>query len=314
MHQGSSILFLTVGGSHQPLVTAIRGLQPARVIFFCTESAPGQRGSRSQVDGKGLCIKTRPQDDKPTLPNIPAQCGLEGGSWDIVAVPGDDLDGAYRSMADAIEREAAAHPRARLLADYTGGTKTMSAALVLAALSRGTIELNFVAGARGDLVKVRDGTQMVAPVAMDAIRLEREMTPFLACWQRYAYDEAARGLAALRVPAQPELRNGLMRAIHFSEALSAWDLFDHAAAFDRLGAYDALASNFLGPRWAGLRMLASTGAADARGEGLRIWDLWLNAQRRAAAGRYDDAVARAYRMLEWGGSVGAADAQGLEYE
>ena len=31
----------------------------------------------------------------------------------------------------------------------------------------------------------------------------------------------------------------------------------------------------------------------------RLWDLWLNAQRRAAQGRYDDAVARGYRLLEW---------------
>ena len=30
-----------------------------------------------------------------------------------------------------------------------------------------------------------------------------------------------------------------------------------------------------------------------------MFDLWLNAKRRAAQGRYDDAVARTYRLLEW---------------
>ena len=28
-------------------------------------------------------------------------------------------------------------------------------------------------------------------------------------------------------------------------------------------------------------------------------DLWRNAERRAVQGRYDDAVARCYRMVEW---------------
>ena len=31
----------------------------------------------------------------------------------------------------------------------------------------------------------------------------------------------------------------------------------------------------------------------------RLFDLWLNAKRRAARGRYDDAVARIYRLIEW---------------
>lgn len=34
-------------------------------------------------------------------------------------------------------------------------------------------------------------------------------------------------------------------------------------------------------------------------EALQLFDLWRNAQRRAVQGRYDDAVARVYRLLEW---------------
>jgi hypothetical protein len=49
-------LYLTVGGSHQPLVTAIQSLRPQRVVFFCTDRDPAtdQPGSRTQVEGKGL--------------------------------------------------------------------------------------------------------------------------------------------------------------------------------------------------------------------------------------------------------------------
>lgn len=38
---------------------------------------------------------------------------------------------------------------------------------------------------------------------------------------------------------------------------------------------------------------------DPRRKAACLWDLWRNAERRAAQGRYDDAVARVYRLLEW---------------
>ena len=38
---------------------------------------------------------------------------------------------------------------------------------------------------------------------------------------------------------------------------------------------------------------------DADQEPARLFDLWRNAERRATQGRYDDAAARVYRLLEW---------------
>ena len=294
-----TVLLCTVGGSHQPVVTAIRELAPARVVFLCSEPEPGQTGSCVQVRGKGMCIKARPADEKPTLPNIPTQCNLGADTWEIVAVPPDDLDGACLVMRGAIERARGLCPDARLIADITGGTKTMTAALMLVALDQDGVALQFVTGARADLVKVQDGTQMIAPVNASALRLRRDMAPLLGAWQRYAYDEAAQGLARLPSPSDPALLRTLMSARHFSQALSAWDRFDHAAALLLLEPYKPLAASILQQGWPDLKMLAGGASDDPRAEGLRIWDLWLNAQRRAAAGRYDDAVARAYRTLEW---------------
>ena len=52
------------------------------------------------------------------------------------------------------------HPNARIIADYTGGTKTMSAALVLATYDK-KIDLSLVTGPRTDQVKnhVRGGRE-----------------------------------------------------------------------------------------------------------------------------------------------------------
>jgi CRISPR-associated protein (TIGR02710 family) len=45
---------------------------------------------------------------------------------------------------------------------------------------------------------------------------------------------------------------------------------------------------------------------------MKIYDLWRNAQRRAAQGRYDDAVARVYRLLEWSAQWLLREASGIE--
>lgn len=297
----SVLLFATVGGSHQPVVTAIRQARPRRVVFFCTDRDPATHtpGSRTQVEGGGLCIRADAKDDKPTLPNIPTQCGLGAGDFEVRIVPADDLDGAYAAIRVAMREARERFPDARLVADYTGGTKTMTAALVLAALDHGA-DLQLVAGTRADLVRVRDGTQEAAPAQVEAVRLEREMAPLLAAWSRFAYDEAAAGLESIPVPANPRLRATRRRAVDLSRGFAAWDRFDHASALSLIDPYGGSLRPAIGARLDALKHLAGNSPEHhARREGLRIWDLWLNARRRAAAGRYDDAVARAYRMIEW---------------
>ncbi len=295
----TTILLATVGGSHQPIVTAIRANRPEHVFFFCTDRDPatGQPGSRVQIEGKGACIKAAPKDDKPTLTNIPAQCGLADADWELRIVPADDLDGAFSAMRAALAELRGRFPAARLLADYTGGTKTMTAALVLAALESADVELGLVTGSRGDLVRVADGTQGAAAASVNGVRLARAMQPYLDAWRRHAYSEAADGLAALPAPRQPGLRAARDRARDLSAAFAAWDRFDHRAAAALFDLYAGVAAPVLGAWYAPLRVLA--GSDSPKRTGLLIWDLWLNALRRAADGRHDDAVARVYRVIEW---------------
>jgi hypothetical protein len=70
----SSILLITVGGSHQPIATAIRSLEPDRTIFICSD---GSKGSQSQVLRTGKpCEVRRGMEVVERLPNIPTQVGL----------------------------------------------------------------------------------------------------------------------------------------------------------------------------------------------------------------------------------------------
>ena len=90
----NTVLLCTVGGSHQPILTAIESTSPDFVCFFCTgrDPATGQAGSIRQVTGKGSVIKAQPGDSGATLPNIPRQAGLDDGAFEAREVPADDLD------------------------------------------------------------------------------------------------------------------------------------------------------------------------------------------------------------------------------
>ncbi|NLV24733.1 MAG: TIGR02710 family CRISPR-associated protein [Deltaproteobacteria bacterium] len=298
MTDPNTILVITVGGSYQPIVTAIKETAPAFISFICSERDPGtgKPGSNIQILGQGNVIKAKQQDDKPNLPNIPTQLGLSCEQFNVVTVAADDLDNAFVTLLATLESFREKFPRSRLIADYTGGTKSMSAALVLAALEVDGVELELVTGNRADLIKVRDGTQYIATAISDAVRLHRSMAPHLNSWKRFAYDEAAAGLEAIPVPQNTAFRHRLFRARDLSRAFAAWDRFDHEEARRLLDNYAPVTAQELQPH---INMLRAITGVSPRREPTLLFDLWRNAERRAAQGRYDDAVARVYRLVEW---------------
>ena len=292
------VLLCTVGGSHQPILKAIESISPEYVCFLCTgrDLDSGRPGSIVQVTGKGDVIKAGRNDDKPTLPNIPTQAGLDEGHFEAREVPADDLDGAYFVMRTAAVELADRFSGTRLIADYTGGTKTMTAALVCVALERDDIELQLIAGARPDLLRVADGTEQAAAASVARLRLDRAMAPYLGAWSRFAYHEAAEGLDGIRIVANApdKARLGLARAL--SRALARWDDFDHAGALELIAIYAGRIARCCPALLPTLRLLASE---KEQREPALLFDLWWNAERRAVQGRFDDAVARWYRLMEW---------------
>ena len=293
------ILLCTVGGSYQPILEAIRSTSPRYVCFFCTgrDPATGRPGSIVQITGKGNIIKAGRDDKKPTLPNIPTQAGLDDGRFDAREVPADDLDGACFAMLEATEELAKRFPGAHFIADYTGGTKTMTAALVCAALERDDVELQIVAGARSNLVQVVDGTEQAMEASVARLRLDRAMAPYLGAWRRFAYHEAAEGLDRIRIATNAADRGRLALVRALGRALARWDDFDHAGALELIETYAARVAPCYPTMLPTLRLLTHDG--DSRHTPARLFDLWRNAERRAAQGRYDDAVARWYRLMEW---------------
>jgi CRISPR-associated protein (TIGR02710 family) len=295
-----TVLIITVGGSHQPILTAIRERQPAFVLFFCTDKdeATGRPGSITTIKGQGQPIEVRRGETIERHANIPTQAGLTVDSFDVCIVPPDDLDRTVAIMLNAVSALRQRFPNARLVADYTGGTKSMTAALVLAAVESEAVALQVVTGPRADLVKVYDGRQSGLDVSDEGIRARRSMAPYLAAWQRFAYGESANGLRRIAMPGSSSLRAELQIARDLSGAFDAWDRFDHRAALDQLEMYRPRIGATAAPWFTALKSLNAV-PEEPRRTPARLWDLWLNAQRRAAQGRFDDAVARGYRLLEW---------------
>jgi len=245
-----------------------------------------------------MVIKRDQRDEKPSLPNIPDQLGLAADQFGTCIIPADDLDGAMSKMHAAITKVSGKFPEAKLIADYTGGTKTMSAALVCAALEREEMELRLVTGPRGNLKQVRQGTEQAIVASSEGARLNKQIKLSLDCWSRYAYQRALSELSAIApVAANAPFREKLDVVRLLSDAFARWDAFDHDGAFGLLQDYGGRIGKVWPNMLRDLRLLIDE--KNPLRVPMCILDLWRNAERRAAQGRFDDAVARVYRLIEW---------------
>ncbi|NJK51825.1 MAG: TIGR02710 family CRISPR-associated protein [Leptolyngbyaceae cyanobacterium SU_3_3] len=305
----TKILFITVGGSHQPIVTSIQILQPDRVIFICSD---GNRGSKSQVIGEGTpCEVRRGNEILERLPNIPQQAKLGDRfqpNQDLVLIQEpDDLAECYVTCSAKIQQIQQQIPDAQLMADYTGGTKSMSVGLSMAALDyRSTLYLT--TATRTNIIRVDRG-EITGQVSISPVVVQRVIEQFLpVVLEQYNYPAAITELK--RLLPEMALPSEIKRKLHDLHAcccgLDAWDRFNHREALEFLIPYMQKPSIkevvlFLKRVIDSRSKMDSSfsGEEGSNGNGYEIVeDLLLNAERRATQQRYDDAVGRLYRALE----------------
>lgn len=302
-----TILFITVGGSPAPIITAIQSLKPDRTLFICSG---GSRGSVSQVTGDGNpCEIRKGAEVVERLPNLPTHLGLGGFNpdTDVVTLDNpDDLSEGYRRISEKLREIRQEEPEAQLYADYTGGTKTMSLALGAVALDQGVSLYLTTSARREDLVRVERG-QSTIQATTSAVTVERSLNrDFPRFLEQYNYAGAIALLTSLLKAYElaPEQRRRIQELRDICAGFDAWDRFDH------LDAWNMLAMRMQHIQVHGLalkRVLSSRAGIDPdfsapdsiAGHGYELVDdLLLNAQRRAHQQRYDDACGRLYRALE----------------
>lgn len=275
----TTVLIASVGGSPAPIAGAIAAKRPDHALFLATEAHASGPGSAAEI------------------PAILQRAQATSLSHDILLVPPDDPEAIFLALREALGTLGKNHPGARLIFDYTGGTKSMTSALFQAALATLNAELQFMAGRRENLDRVAAGTERATDIPIAWLLAERTEARLRAAWNSFAYAECARGVRALldelgTDDKAPQATKQRLRDLgDAAAAFDAWDRFDHKSATAKLAP--------LAARHLSLKPFAELAARLVQDEGARLPDLMRNAERAAARGRYDDAVARLYRLIEW---------------
>jgi predicted DNA-binding transcriptional regulator YafY len=200
-----------------------------------------------------------------------------------------------------------------VVVDYTGGTKTMTAALVMY-VRRWPCLLSHVGGTQ----RTKDGVGVVVSGKEVLLHTHnpwdslgyQAVEDFVVLFDQHAYQPAAACVEVVigRVSA-PARKRELATLKSLADAYAAWDRFDHKQALKHLQAVQKNANDLrplLRPKTYEV-LLAQVARHVQHLETLlaapeaslpMVLDLLSNAKRRAAEGRHDDAVGRLYRAVE----------------
>lgn len=313
----NKILFCTVGGNHKPIVESIKFHKPDFVVFICSKDDPTTRkkGSYVEVQGKGRVCKSN-HPEPADLPNIPTQVGLEAEQFEVIQVPADEPETIIEIVRERLHK-ASSERDIKIIADYTGGTKSMTGGLLMAAIQTDGVELSLVSGPRTNLHKVEDGWQQVRIISTSKLRSSMKLDEAKNAWKRHAYSEAAQILerANHNVP-------DTQRARMLSQGFTAWDRFDYARAFELLKPMSAHLPGIMISALGSLKLdeaalledvkytvfkkegldldeaLAKKDPLIKKSHAYKLWDLYLAADRRARSGQFDTAILLLYRACE----------------
>ena len=229
----------------------------------------------------------------------------------------DDLAHCYqKALACADWVSAQGIPAAEVIVDYTGGTKTMSAAVVLATISRG-FRFSYVGGTqrtKGGVGIVESGSEVihvgVNPWDLFAVQERQRLAQHFNSYQFAACRTLIQGVVD-HLSSDEKQRFEVLQVL--VDGYEAWERFKHGAGLACLERglaelqklVNVRAEGFLASLTDGLRrnleFLRRLKAERRDGQELHsllLSDLLANAKRRTDEGKFDDAAARLYRLVE----------------
>jgi len=302
------VLIVTVGGSPEPILKAVELHQPDEVIFACS-APPCERPSIDQVIGEGTPCRHIVAGKEEWRPNLVSQLQITGFREDLqlIGLPEpDELSDCLMRLRTFVQTLEQRFTQLELCGDFTGGTKSMSAALAFTLLGRSAM-VSVVGGRRDNLVRIErsEGLRIVDPIPLLAHRLIDEQLPSLLADHFY---ERAHSLVLDFQRDQSgwlssEQHEGLSSLIAQLEVLVLWDRFRWREALE-LAQQIGFASSWpdLWSWWLRVEAATEWNPADTPAMAItgyeHVQDLLLNAERRGRRGWYDDGVGRLYRASE----------------
>lgn len=285
-------LILSVGGSISPLIFSIKHHAPENIIFFASKE------SETQIEE--ILTQIIQQEIKPK------------NHEKIITLSAEDLNICLSSLLTKLPEILSrwnVSPE-ELIVDYTGGTKSMSSALVLATVE-GTTTFSYIGGKarnKDGLGVVIDGKEKMLRInnPWDELAIEeKKKINLLFNSGRYylAKETAERAKGKVSVKEKPffEMISILI------DSYRLWDSFEYAEARNKMGKaiHDLKMccakldlSNHLSLLLEHVRKNHEFLSQIESGKN-QILDLLSNAKRRAEnEARYDDAIVRIYRAIE----------------
>jgi len=270
-----------------PLVGTIRNSHPDFVALLCSESSQE--------------VAERVVSDLDRSPE----------EWMIQIVRNEnDLESCFAAALGAFRAlRARGIMPARVTADFTSGTKAMSAGLVLASVAERAGALCYIAGRR-EQGRVVSGTERFLSFRPNAVFAHQALDMATQFMEKFLFEAAANLLNEETVKLLDEEERAAARSLRsLAEAYQFRELFDHRAALGKAKEAGELPAELRRFAWDdraakrlhNLSREAGTAQTESRPPAPTlelVADLFCNAERRLAEGRYDDAVARLYRATE----------------
>ncbi len=295
----SKLMIMSIGGSPEPLKKSIAEHQPEILIFFASHDSILKTGEVLQ--GAGF---------KPN--KIESEITENANS----------LFECYKAAKRCVDRAARNEIQEQdIIVDYTGGTKVMSAALLLATVGY-AYGFNYVGGearSKDGLGVVQNGHEKMYsdmnPWSVFAEE-ERRQVVILFNARRYSAVIQILDLCKRELPTQISTFFQFVRPL--ANGFLLWEQFRHKEALDCLKKGAVQLSDYLkhytNENYQRLSdelkvHIDFLSEIMAKTNGMQIFDHILvkelinNARRRIADKRYDDASARIYRALELYGQI-----------
>lgn len=298
-NQKPKLMIMTLGGSTEPLKKSLAFHKPGHVIFMASHDTVSLAGDII----KSLDYRPVVQYEITEDPNRMFECYKKA-----------------RNCIDRVRRSGVA--RNDVMVDYTGGTKVMTAAIILAAAGN-AFRFHYVGGRD----RTKDGVGVVvngketffqeaSPWALFAEEERRQVITLFNGRNYAACIEIIRNACQKILPT--EIRSYFQFILPLCKGYLSWDQFKHKDALryllkgierlsDRLADYpDKSLTNFLEeiqPCLNFLDQLLKETDEMKKFHRIIIDDLLNNAARRIEDGRFDDASARIYRALELYGQI-----------
>ena len=282
-------MIISVGGTPEPIIKSIGKYRPDFISFYASQDT---------------CDKVA------LLKSESVKNGIKAKSEITLVDNVNDLLHCHEKAEEAVNRVIKkGSSKENVVVDYTGGTKNMSVALALAAITHG-FSFSYVGGkerTKDGVGIVVDGREEIYESVnpWDFLAVE-EKKKIAVLFNQYQF-KAAKELADSIRGKTTKYKSIFNKTGFLIDGYYKWDMFRHREAvecfkrakIEDLKEYgDKTVKSFAKATEKCMDFLEKIATLSKKPDNLFVLDIFSNAERRFEEGKVDDAILRLYRLVE----------------